>query len=63
MKLNVPKIQREMKLADMTMIALAKKCKCTVATLYIAFSRKTTKLSTIQKIANALSVDAKDLLI
>ena len=63
MKLNVPKITREMVAAGMNMIDLAKKCGCTRQTLYIAFQRETTKLATINKLAKALSVDPKDLLI
>lgn len=63
MKLNVPKIKREMKMAGIDINILAFKCGCTVTNLYIAFKREQTKLPTIQKIADALNLDAKDILI
>ena len=63
MELNIEKIQRELDRLGWSKYILAQKMKVTKETIYSIFRRNSTKISTINQIAEILDVDPKDLLI
>ena len=63
MKLNVNKIRFEIKRLGWSQAKLAKEAKITRQGLATILDRESTKLSTIGRLANALMVSEKDLLI
>ena len=63
MEINIKKIEREMERLNLTRYGLALKLGMKPYNLQYIFEKKQTKLPTIQKIADYLMVDARDLLI
>ena len=63
MKLNTKKLKREMELAGDSASDLAKKINRTTRAVHKALKNETTKLVTIDLIAEVYGIDAKDLLI
>ncbi len=63
MKLDVKETKRLMASRGIDIKTLASLIPCTVTALYIAFKRERTKLDTIQRMADILGINPKDLLI
>ena len=62
MELNIDKIQRELDRLGWSKYILAQKMNVNKETIYSIFRRNSTKISTINQIAEILDVDPKDLL-
>lgn len=63
MNLNTEKIKKEIKRNDWTIYEFAEKLGMSFQSIYWIFSHKSTRLSTINKMAKVLELDPKDLLI
>ena len=62
MKVNIEKIQRELKHRGWGVVQLAQKSELSRQVIYDVFKNKTCTLKTISSIAVALEYDGKDLL-
>jgi len=62
MKVNTQKIKREIKRREIGVARLAKEVGITRQGLYLILKKKTTSLSTLNKLARILKIDARDLL-
>ena len=63
MELNVQKIRKELKRREWTVRQLSERLGVSFQSIYSALTNKSTKLSTITKIADALELDPRDLII
>ena len=63
MKVHSKKIKQELKRLKWTQTKLAKKAGITKQALSIILRRKTAQIETLNKIGEALNIDARDLLI
>ena len=63
MELNIEKIEREIRVLGWSKAEFCRRAHILPSTLTMIFARRSTTLSTITKIARALGLDPKELLI